>query len=87
MIYSPGYLLLLNPTISETMDLTSGLNEDGVLKVNVRPRKLKPIDEYQKLQRRFRHLSKEQIETLQREVSKDWESWLAPENMGKLTWY
>jgi len=61
--------------------------EDGVLKLNVKPRKLKPIEEYLKLQRRFRHLSKEQIAAIQREVEKDWKSWLALEKMGKLPWY
>ena len=61
--------------------------EDGVLKLNVKPRQLKPIEEYLKPQRRFRHLSKEQIEVIQRNVNKDWESWLAMERLGKLPWY
>ena len=61
--------------------------EDGVLKLNVKPSKLKPVEEYLKLQRRFRHLSKEQIAEIQSEVNKDWESWLAMEKLGKLPWY
>ena len=61
--------------------------EDGVLKVNIKPRKMKPIEEYLKLQRRFRHLSKEQIAEIQAAVEKDWESWLAMEKLGKLPWY
>jgi pyruvate ferredoxin oxidoreductase alpha subunit len=61
--------------------------EDGVLKVNIKPRELKPVEEYLKLQGRFRHLSKEQIATIQAEVKKDYESWLALEKMGKLPWY
>jgi pyruvate ferredoxin oxidoreductase alpha subunit len=61
--------------------------EDGVLKLNVKPRELKSISEYLKLQRRFRHLSDEQIEIIQKEVSKDWESWLNLERIGKLPWY
>ncbi len=61
--------------------------EDGVLKVNIKPRELKPIEEYLKLQGRFRHLTKEQIDTIQAEVKKDYESWLTLEKMGKLPWY
>jgi len=61
--------------------------ESGVTKLTVKPRKLKPVEEYLKLQRRFRHVSKEQIATIQSEVDKDWESWLALEKLGKLPWY
>ena len=61
--------------------------ENGVTKLTVKPRKLKPVEEYLKLQRRFRHVSKEQIATIQSEVDKDWESWLALEKLGKLPWY
>jgi pyruvate ferredoxin oxidoreductase alpha subunit len=60
---------------------------NGNLKLNVKPHKLKPISEYLNLQRRFRHLSDEQILTLQREINKDWESWLCLERMNKLPWY
>ena len=61
--------------------------EDGVLKVNVKPRELKPIGEYLKLQRRFRHISEEQLETIQDDVSRDWKSWLELEKIGRLPWY
>ena len=61
--------------------------EDGVLKVNVKPRELKPIGEYLGLQRRFRHVSEEQMKVLQKEVQADWESWLNLEKLGKLPWY
>jgi len=61
--------------------------EDGVTKLNVKPRKLKPVEEYLMLQRRFRHLSEEQIATIQSEVEKDWESWIELEKLGKLPWY
>jgi pyruvate/2-oxoacid:ferredoxin oxidoreductase beta subunit len=61
--------------------------ENGFLKVNVKPRELKPIGEYLKLQRRFLHLSEEQLETLEREVSRDWQGWLELEKLGKLPWY
>ena len=61
--------------------------EDGVLKVNVKPRELKPIGEYLKLQRRFRHISEEQLEIIQDDVSRDWGSWLELEKIGRLPWY
>jgi pyruvate ferredoxin oxidoreductase beta subunit len=61
--------------------------EDGILKVNIKPRELKPIGEYLGLQRRFRHVSEEQVKVLQREVQADWESWLNLEKMGRLPWY
>ena len=61
--------------------------EDGVLKVNVKPRELKPIGEYLKLQRRFRHISEEQLETIQDGVSREWGSWLELEKIGRLPWY
>jgi pyruvate ferredoxin oxidoreductase alpha subunit len=61
--------------------------EDGELKLNVKPRELKPIGEYLELQRRFSHISDGQIKTLQAEVTKDWESWLELERMGGFPWY
>ncbi|MGD2142807.1 MAG: thiamine pyrophosphate-dependent enzyme [Candidatus Bathyarchaeota archaeon] len=61
--------------------------EGGNLKLNVKPRELKPLDDYLKLQRRFRHLSDEQIQIFQAEVTKDWENWLELEKMGRLPWY
>ncbi|MEM2127256.1 MAG: thiamine pyrophosphate-dependent enzyme [Candidatus Bathyarchaeia archaeon] len=61
--------------------------EEGVLKVNIKPRELRPVEEYLRLQGRFRHLTKEQIANIQAEVKKDYESWLTLEKMGKLPWY
>jgi pyruvate ferredoxin oxidoreductase alpha subunit len=61
--------------------------EDGVLKINIKPKELKPIKEYLDLQRRFRHLSEEQIQVLQEEVQRDWESWLELEKRGRLPGY
>ena len=61
--------------------------EDGETKVNIKPRELKPVGEYIKLQRRFRHLSDEQIQIFQAEISKDWEKWLDLEKLGRLPWY
>jgi len=61
--------------------------EDGSLKVNVKPKELRPIEEYLKLQGRFRHLKKEQVEAIQEEAKKDYEGWLALEKLGKLPWF
>ncbi len=61
--------------------------EEGRVKINVKPKKLKPIKEYLRLQGRFRHLTDEQIEEIQRWVEESWESWLKLEEMGKLPWY
>lgn len=61
--------------------------EEGRIKLNVKPRKLLPVEEYLKLQGRFRHLSDEQIKEVQRWVNESWESWLRLEKMGKFPWY
>jgi len=46
--------------------------ENGVYKINLQP-KDKPLSEYIKLQGRFRHLSEEQINELQKAVDWEWE--------------
>ncbi len=61
--------------------------EDGVLKISVKPKELKPIEEYLRLQRRFRHLTNEQIRTIQEEISRDWGGWLELEKRGRLPGY
>jgi pyruvate ferredoxin oxidoreductase beta subunit len=61
--------------------------EGGALKLNVKPRELKPITDYLGLQRRFRHIDSEEIENLQNIVAEDWDSWLELEKLGKLPWY
>ncbi|RJS89380.1 hypothetical protein CW700_04435 [Candidatus Bathyarchaeota archaeon] len=61
--------------------------EEGRLRINFKPRKLKPIGEYLRLQGRFRHLTEEEIAEIQRVVEEDWRSWLELEKMGKLPWY
>ncbi len=61
--------------------------EEGRVKLNIKPKKLKPIKEYLRLQGRFRHLTDEQIEEIQRWVQESWESWLKLDEMGKLPWY
>jgi len=61
--------------------------ENGYLKLNVKPKELKPVEEYLKLQRRFRHLTKEQVAQIQGEVTRDYEGWVELEKLGKLPWY
>jgi 2-oxoacid:acceptor oxidoreductase gamma subunit (pyruvate/2-ketoisovalerate family) len=45
MIYKPEYLLILDPTMPETMDTTNGLKENGVIVYNTK----KTIDEAYKI--------------------------------------
>jgi pyruvate ferredoxin oxidoreductase beta subunit len=61
--------------------------EEGILTLNIKPSKLKPITEYLNLQRRFSHLTERDVEEIQEEVKKNWNSWLTLEEMGKLPWY
>lgn len=42
-------------------------------KLNIKPREKKPIDEYIRLQGRFRHLTEKDISRMQEEVDKKWE--------------
>ncbi len=55
--------------------------EDGVLKINYKPKEKKPIEEWLKKQGRFKHLFREEnrhiIEELQKEVDRDWETLLS----------
>lgn len=46
--------------------------ENGEYKLNVSPPKLKPVQDYLKLQGRFRHLSEETITEIQHRVDKDY---------------
>ncbi len=46
--------------------------ENGKYKLNVIPTKLKPVQEYLKLQGRFRHLTAETIKQIQERVELDW---------------
>ncbi len=46
--------------------------EDGKYKLNVNPPKLKPVQDYLKLQGRFRHLSEETITEIQHRVDKEY---------------
>ncbi|MBI5159604.1 pyruvate synthase subunit beta [Candidatus Micrarchaeota archaeon] len=46
--------------------------ENGEFKMNYKPAKLKPVEEYLKLQGRFKHLTKEEIEEIQKHVEEEW---------------
>jgi pyruvate/2-oxoacid:ferredoxin oxidoreductase alpha subunit/pyruvate/2-oxoacid:ferredoxin oxidoreductase beta subunit len=61
--------------------------DHGEFKISVKPRELKPVKEYLEPQRRFRHISEEQLETLQRHINGDWEALLNMEKDGRLPFY
>ena len=54
--------------------------ENGTYKINIKPREKKPINDYLKIQGRFRHLSEAEIAYLQGEVDKKWEKLLKQVN-------
>ncbi len=45
---------------------------DGALKLNYKPRELKPVGEVLKMQGRFRHLADEEVERIQRDATAFW---------------
>lgn len=53
--------------------------ENGRYRVNVKPSELKPVREYLKLQGRFRHLSDEAIDMIQKRVQEEYQSLVAKE--------
>ncbi len=46
---------------------------DGKYKLNIDPPKLRPVEEYFRLQGRFRHLTKDMIQTIQQRVVREYE--------------
>ncbi len=56
--------------------------ENGELKVNIRLKQLRPIEEYLRLQRRFRHLTEEEVTQVQETVSRQWEELIRLEKAG-----
>ena len=56
--------------------------ENGKLTINVEP-KFTPIEEYLKLQGRYKHLTKEEIEEIQRNIKIDWQALKVMEKIGK----
>lgn len=61
--------------------------DEGKLKVNIKPKELKPVEEFLKPQRRYRHLTGNQIAEIQAEVRKEYESWVELEKLNRLPWY
>jgi len=61
--------------------------EDGTLKLTIKPQELTSLAEYLKPQQRFKHLTDDQIEQLQKEIHENWESLLNLEVSGKFTGY
>ena len=61
--------------------------DHGIVKVNVKPRELKPSSEYLRVQGRFNHLTDEQLAKVQGDVERSWENWLKLEKEGRLPWY
>ena len=56
--------------------------EKGVLKINRKPAKFVPVEEYLMRQGRFRHLSKDDIADVQQHVNSNWERLLKLEESG-----
>ena len=58
---------------------------NGVYKINYKPAKLKPVEEFLKVQKRFAHMFKEEnrwmIDAMQADVDKRWKDLLAKEEM------
>ncbi len=52
-------------------------------KINIKPKQLKPVKEYIRLQGRFRHLTDEDIEEIQRQVERNWQALLLKEEFSK----
>lgn len=50
--------------------------ENSKLKINVKPRSLKPIHDYLRLQGRFRHLTKDEMHIIQGMVNRNWKELL-----------
>ncbi|MHC1581058.1 MAG: pyruvate synthase subunit beta, partial [Methanopyraceae archaeon] len=47
--------------------------EDGEFRLTYRPKERKPVEEYLKRQKRFQHLTEDEIEEIQRMVDEQWE--------------
>ena len=53
--------------------------ENGKYKINIKPKNPKPVEEYLKLQGRFRHLTGEDIKEIQEATNKKWKKLLRKE--------
>jgi len=57
--------------------------ENGVYRMTKKPAKRKPVKEYLRVQGRFRHLTDDLIETIQKNVDRNWEMLLAMQEFTK----
>jgi len=55
--------------------------ENGVYKINVKPKERVPVRDYLRMQGRFRHLTEEEVELIQKMVDEEWEKLLLKEEM------
>jgi len=53
-------------------------------KLNYKPRELKPVSEYIKPQARFRHITDDEIENVQAETTKNWDTLLKSDELGRV---
>ncbi|QLH74678.1 MAG: pyruvate synthase subunit beta [Methanomassiliicoccales archaeon] len=53
--------------------------EDGAKRITYRPKEMVPVENYLKMQGRFKHMSKEDIETLQKWICKKWKMHYEPD--------
>lgn len=61
--------------------------DHGGLKINVKPQELKPVREYLEPQKRFRHVSDDQVLDLETMLQRDWNGLLEMEKYDKLPWF
>jgi len=78
--YEPKYTIRLAKLAVTTGNWILYEYEDGKVTINYNPRQLEPIDEYIKLQGRFKHVKPEQLEEIRTEVKKTYEKFVGKNN-------
>jgi pyruvate ferredoxin oxidoreductase beta subunit len=74
--YEPKYTIRLAKLAVTTGNWILYEYQDGKVTINYKPQQLEPIDEYIKLQGRFRHVKPEQLEQIKAEVKKTYETFV-----------
>lgn len=75
----PGWGFETNDTVNEgKLAVDTGFwplyeIDHGVFNLSLKPEKLKPVEEYLKLQERFKHLEKASVMLIQADINKRWE--------------
>jgi len=82
--YDPAKSIELSRLAVETKMWPLYEIENGVLNVTYKPREFKPISEYLRPQRRFTHLSEQDVQEVQKLQDGDWERLLSKD--GKNIW-